>query len=81
MATIRTFNKQGKAVPFSRGSTPSPLGRVIDGRVYQKPRAKLNPLAASGNVKVTNPAYAKLGQRTASLGMGRVGQIGRYTDL
>ena len=80
---IRTFNSQGKSVTYSKGSNPSPLGRFDPetGRVYQKPRLKLNPLAASSNVVVTNPTRAKLAQRTASLGMGGVGQIGRYTDL
>ena len=63
--------------------SPTPLGKVIDGVVWQYPRLRLNRLSNGGSVRITNPAAAltSRNQRTASLGMGGVGQRGRTRDV
>lgn len=79
MATISTFTKSGKKIAQATGTKLASLGREIDGKVYQHPRIKLNPLSGS-RVKVTNPKQAPhvQAQRSASLGMGGVGQRKRH---
>ena len=63
--------------------SPTPLGKVIDGVVWQYPRLKLNRLSSGGSVKITTPriALTSANARTASLGMGGVGQRGRVRDV
>jgi hypothetical protein len=83
MADTYSFTSTGRKVRNSRGGKVTPLGREINGKVYQHPRLKLDPLAGS-NVVVTNPKAAATPvsrQRTTSLGMGGVGQRGRTYDF
>ena len=81
---IRTFTSTGKASTYSvRSGVPkTPLGRLdpTTGKVWQKPRKKLNELVGS-TVRVTNPRAASLNGMTGSMGMGGVGQRGRTRDV
>lgn len=83
MATVNNYTSTGKAYPFSKGSGPlANLGREINGKVYQHPRQK-DQIAGGASVVVTNPKASTLAgrnSRTASLGMGGVGQRGRNRD-
>ena len=85
MAQIVKITSKGTASPaLSRTSIkPSPLGKLIGGRIYQQPRLALNRIKSSGSVTVTNPraATSLANQRTSSLGMGGVGQRGRNRDV
>jgi hypothetical protein len=85
MATrITTLSSGGKALPFRspviRGDgTPSvtvqPQGTMV------RERLNLRAGLTGSAVRVTNPSFAKRNQRTASLGMGAVGQRGRVMDI
>lgn len=81
----KTFTSKGNAAPGTLGSAKvSPLGHfdTTRGQVYQHPRIPAEILGGS-NVTVTNPAASlRKGQaRTASLGMGGVGSVGRVRDV
>lgn len=87
MATVRTFTKSGKALTITRraGVATSPLGKLdpTTGKVWQKPRLTINPLAGS-RVKVTNPrasTQSALNAMTGGIGMGGAGQRGRNRDV
>jgi hypothetical protein len=81
---VRTFTSTGKSVNGTRraGVPTSPLGRLdpTTGKVWQKPRTRLNELVGS-RVKVSNPSAASLNGMTGSMGMGGVGQRGRTRDV
>lgn len=80
--SISSFTSQGKRAPdtFGKGIPASQLGHFdpATGRVYQHPRIQ-NDTISGPRVRVTNPraALAQGRERTASLGMGAVGQVGR----
>ena len=83
---ISTFTAKGSAAPGTLGSfSPTPLGHFdpTTGRVYQHPRLKADPLAASSHVRVTNPAASgpRSRGRTRSVGMGGRGQTGRTMGI
>lgn len=84
MASIKTFTSKGTTVSYQSKAPTAHLGTFdpVTGRIYQKPRLKLDDLSGS-NVVVTNPAAlpAQRVRRTASLGMGNVGQRGRNFDI
>ena len=77
-STIYTYTKTGKALTVRQRSTP-----LEKTEVAKLVRARLDPTGGvSGrNVTVTNPAYSRRTTRTASLGMGAVGQRGRVMDV
>lgn len=84
---IKSFTKGGKAVAgIGSGIKPAQLGTLIDGRVYQHPRLKLEPLEGS-RVRITNPqasTAAGRNKRTGGLGMGTANtnmQRGRTRDF
>ncbi len=82
MATvINTYTKSGKPVRYGSKTPPSPLGTLIDGRVYQRPRLSASGgIGAGGRVTVTNPKASPISsqRRTASLGMGGIDQYRNY---
>jgi len=84
MATrITSLTKGGKAL-----SVPSPIIKgdgtaniVVQQGAMGRKRLNLRGGIEGSNVKVTNPKYATRMKRTASLGMGAVGQRGRVQDV
>ncbi len=85
--TIRTFNKSGGGVTYSRrsGVPKTPLGVLdpVTGKVYQKPRLTAERLPGR-SVRITAPKASLNTPRntmTASMGMGGVGQRGRNRDV
>jgi hypothetical protein len=88
-SSIKSFTSTGRAAPGTLGSfSPTPLGHfdTTTGRVYQHPRLKADPIAASGSVRVTNPDFSGPGghKRTRGLGMGAVNaqvQTGRNVGI
>ena len=79
MATdIKTFSSKGTSLTVRQRSTslkPTPVAKLVRARLDQ------GEGIPGGRVVVTNPAYANRRKRTASLGMGGVGQRGRSMDL
>jgi hypothetical protein len=77
---ISNFTSGGKAVAgvTRAGVKPSQLGVLVEGRLYQKPRARLTDMTGN-SVRVVNPAALDFQQvrRNASLGMGGVGSFPR----
>lgn len=81
---IVTHTSKGSTVSYGTKAPTAHLGTFdpLTGRVYQKPRAKLDDLSGK-SIRVTNPSAlpAQRVRRTASLGMGAVGQRGRTFDI
>jgi hypothetical protein len=80
-STIQNFTSGGRALPFrqrpvfpNNGGDPAPI----------RSRLSQSGGISGSRVRVTNPAYGGAGltarRRTASLGMGGVGQRGRSLD-
>jgi len=89
MATqISTFTKSGKRLSgVSRPRVPvAQLGTLIDGRLWRRPRLRMEPLEGA-SVRITNRAAstnAGRNKRTGGLGMGAANtdmQRGRTRDF
>ena len=83
---IRTYTSKGTSAPgVASPGSPTPLGHFdpASGKVFPHPRARLDGGVGGKSVRITNPAAAEpaISKRTASLGMGGVGQRGRGTDI
>jgi len=81
-STIKTFTSKGRSAPGVSGSGKlASIGvRQPDGTVYKRANIRLDQgIGAGGGVTVVNPKASApaQAQKTASLGMGGVGQIGR----
>ena len=78
-----TYSSTGRRVPSVKSSTTVNLGYRIQeglgaGYIYIVPKLRADEGIGGPNVTITNPAWAKRNQRTASLGMGAVAQQKRY---
>lgn len=84
--TIKTITSSGKVLTgaLSRAGVPKAnLGvKAPDGTIWQTPRPVLDRIKGR-SVRVTNPRQTsgKAQGRTASMGMGAVGQRGRVRDV
>lgn len=81
--TISNVTSKGTFSPGTTGSGKlAQIGTVIDGVLYRRPRLGLDRLSGR-KVRITNPreTAASAQGRTASMGMGAVGQTGRVRDV
>lgn len=86
-STISGLSKTGRRTPgVMRSGVPKAILGQLDpatGVVWQHPRVRPDLGISGSHVRVTNPRAAEpaLSGRTASLGMGGIGQRGRGTDF
>jgi hypothetical protein len=83
---VSTFTSKGTRAPGTLGTGKlASLGHFdpTTGRVYQHPRVQADGGIGGRAVRVTNSGASLAGRnaRTASLGMGAVGQVGRNRDV
>ena len=77
---IKTFSNKGNAVPdATRRSTVNIGVRLENGYIYVRPRTRADEGLGGPSVTVTNTAYAKRNQRTASIGANNAGQQKRWS--
>lgn len=77
---IKTFSNKGNAVPdATRRSTVNIGVRLENGYIYVRPRNRADEGIGGPSVTVTNAAYAKRNQRTASIGANNAGQQKRWS--
>lgn len=80
MAGVSSFTSTGKKIPYSKGTNPSPLGKVIDGVVYQHPRLRKDEGLGGGNVRFTNPRASVLASRRRTPSLGMAGALSSKRD-
>lgn len=77
---IKTFSDKGTAVAdATRRSTVNIGVRLENGYIYVRPRLRADEGIGGPSVTVTNAAYAKRNQRTASIGANAAGQQKRWS--
>lgn len=84
-SSIKTYTSTGKALSTSIKPIPgngAPVTVAPAGAIIRR-RLSLDEGITGSSVKITNPQYSggRINKRTASLGMGGVGQRGRSMDV
>lgn len=80
---LYTYTKKGNKLPLVKSSGTVNLGYRITsgdgtGYIYIVPPLRADEGIGGPSVRITNPAWAKRNQRTASVGMGAAGQQKRH---